>query len=48
AGELKKRYKVRDILMGQVGCAIGAHTGPGIVAVVFLDAFDERFDAYLK
>jgi len=48
ASELKKRYKVRDVLMGQVGCAIGAHTGPGIVGVVFLDAFDERFDAYLK
>lgn len=46
--ELKARYKVKDIIEAQIGCAIGAHTGPGIVAAVFLNATDPRFDEYLK
>lgn len=46
--ELKSQYKVRDIAETQVGCAIGAHTGPGIVAIVFLDAFEPKYDEYLK
>lgn len=46
--ELKSQYKVRDIVETQVGCAIGAHTGPGIVAIVFLDAFEPKYDEYLK
>ena len=29
--------------MGRVGCAIGAHTGPSIIGIVFPDAFDNRF-----
>lgn len=48
ADELKKRYKVRDVLLSQVGCAIGAHTGPGIVGCVFLNAFEPKYDEYLK
>ena len=46
--EVKKRYKVRDVLIGQVGCAIGAHTGPGITGCVFLNAFEPKYDEYLK
>ncbi|MCQ2461497.1 MAG: DegV family protein [Clostridia bacterium] len=46
--ELKSQYKVRDIVETQVGCAIGAHTGPGVVAIVFLDAFEPKYDEYLK
>ena len=45
--QLRERYHVKDILETQVGCAIGAHTGPGILAVVFLNETDERFEAYL-
>ena len=37
----------KKILKGRIGCAIGAHTGPGIVAFVFQDAVDERFEKYL-
>lgn len=46
--ELKNRFNVRGIIETQVGCAIGAHTGPGIVAIVFLDAFEAKYDEYLK
>ena len=38
--QLRERYHVKDILETQVGCAIGAHTGPGTVALFFLG--DER------
>ena len=40
--QLRERYHVKDILETQVGCAIGAHTGPGTVALFFLG--DERKD----
>lgn len=46
--ELKDRYHVKGILEGRVGCAIGAHTGPGILGIVFLNETDEKFDEYLK
>lgn len=46
--ELKDRYHVKGILEGRVGCAIGAHTGPGILGIVFLNETDERFEEYLK
>lgn len=32
--------RIQDTLISQVGCAIGAHTGKGIVGVCFLDAPD--------
>ncbi|MBQ8813196.1 MAG: DegV family protein [Lachnospiraceae bacterium] len=38
---------VKGVLETQVGCAIGAHTGPGIAAVVFLDETNEKYDRYL-
>ena len=52
AEEIKQRlldtYHCREVVIGEIGCAIGAHTGPGIVAVVCNTAIDERFEAYLK
>ena len=45
--QLQERYHVKGILEAQVGCAIGAHTGPGIVAVVFLNETKEAYDKYL-
>ncbi len=46
--QLRERYHVKDILEAQVGCAIGAHTGPGIVAIVFLNETKEEYEQYLK
>lgn len=46
--EIKDRYKVKGFIEAQIGCAIGAHTGPGIVAATFFNATDPRFDEYLK
>ncbi len=45
--QLKERYHVKEILDGRIGCAIGAHTGPGILAVVCLNEYNEKFDPYL-
>lgn len=47
AKELQEKYQVREVLQAQVGCAIGAHTGPGILGIVYEDAIDERFEQYL-
>lgn len=44
---LTEEFHVKEILQSQIGCAIGAHTGPGIVAIVFENAIDERLEAYL-
>lgn len=46
--ELKDRYHVKGLLEGRVGCAIGAHTGPGILGIVFLNETCDRYDEYLK
>ncbi len=46
--ELRERYHVKDLLEGRVGCAIGAHTGPGILGIVFLNETNEKFEEYLK
>lgn len=45
---LKERYHVKGVLEGRVGCAIGAHTGPGILAVVFLNETNPEYDKYLQ
>lgn len=44
---LKTELGVKNIMETRIGCAIGAHTGPGIVAFVYQDAIDERFEQYL-
>lgn len=46
--ELCERYHVKDILEARVGCAIGAHTGPGILGIVFLNDTREEYEKYLK
>lgn len=45
---LIEHYHVKDVLEIQVGCAIGAHTGPGILAVVFLNEYNDCYDQYLN
>lgn len=37
-----------QILETRVGCAIGAHTGPGIVGIVYQDELNEKYEAYLR
>lgn len=34
---LKDRYGIEHIVDNYVGCAIGAHTGPGIIGITFMD-----------
>lgn len=34
---LHDRYGVTQVIDNNVGCAIGAHTGPGIIGITFLD-----------
>lgn len=35
ADEVKKRYGVREVIINSIGPVIGAHTGPGCVALFF-------------
>ncbi len=46
--ELIRRYHCREVLMGDVGCSIGAHTGPGAVGIVCQNKLDDRFEKYLR
>ena len=46
--ELRARYHVKGILEGRVGCAIGAHTGPSILGIVYLNETDSKYEEYLK
>lgn len=45
---LMEKYHCRGIIKSWVGCAIGAHTGPGIIGIVFLSASEEKYAEYLK
>ena len=36
ADEIKKRYGTREIILNSIGPVIGAHTGPGCVALFFM------------
>jgi DegV family protein with EDD domain len=45
--QLEERYHVKGILKEQVGCAIGAHTGPGVLGIVFLNETNDKFEPYL-
>lgn len=44
---LTEELQVKGVLETQVGCAIGAHTGPTIAAVVYLDELNEEYEKYL-
>ncbi len=46
--QLAERYHVKGLLEARVGCAIGAHTGPGILGIVFLNETNEKYEEYLK
>ncbi len=52
AEEVRQRlldaYGCREVVISEVGCAIGAHTGPGIIAVVCNTDVDDRFEEWLK
>jgi fatty acid-binding protein DegV len=34
---LREAYGCKHFIDNYVGCAIGAHTGPGIIGIIFLD-----------
>lgn len=34
---LKENYGCKNIMMSTIGCVIGAHTGPGTIALIFLN-----------
>jgi DegV family protein with EDD domain len=46
--QLVEKYHVKGILEARVGCAIGAHTGPGVLGIVFLNETCEAYEAYLN
>ncbi|MBR0153138.1 MAG: DegV family protein [Lachnospiraceae bacterium] len=35
--ELEERYHPKAIKTNMIGCAIGAHTGPGVIGIIFMD-----------
>lgn len=45
---LMEKYHCRDIMESWVGCAIGAHTGPGIIGIVFLNASEQQYAQWLR
>ena len=44
--EIKERYGIRVILKGFLGCAIGAHTGPGLIGICALDTRSPYFSYF--
>lgn len=48
AAELMERYHCRGVIKSWVGCAIGAHTGPGIIGIVFLNATEQQYAQWLQ
>ena len=34
----------KELVESTIGCAIGAHTGRGIIGIVFFDAMNDEFD----
>ena len=46
--ELKSKYKIKGFIETQIGCAIGAHTGPALLAATFLNETNAKYDKYLK
>ena len=45
---LMERYHVKNTLQNYVGCAIGAHTGPGIIGITFMDEIPEFLEEILQ
>ncbi len=46
--QLIEKYQIKEFVEERVGCAIGAHTGPGILGITFLNETDDKYEAYLK
>ncbi len=46
--QLTEKYGIKEFVEERVGCAIGAHTGPGILGITFLNETNDQYDAYLK
>lgn len=44
---LKSECNIKGFIESRVGCAIGAHTGPGIIGVVYLDEINVNYYKYL-
>lgn len=44
---LQEELHVKGFMETRIGCAIGAHTGPGIVAFVYQDEINEKYQKYL-
>ena len=44
---LKEECHIKGTIESRVGCAIGAHTGPGIIGIVYLDETNIKYDKYL-
>ena len=36
ANKIKEKYSVKDVIIGYIGPVIGAHSGPGTLAVFYL------------
>lgn len=45
--ELQEQLHVREVLQAQVGCAIGAHTGPGILGIVYENELNDKYEKYV-
>lgn len=44
---LNEELHIKGFMETRIGCAIGAHTGPGIVAFVYQDEVNEKYQKYL-
>lgn len=45
---IDKEIRPKSVMVGVVGCAIGAHTGRGSVGLCFFDADDGKFGKYFE
>lgn len=45
--ELIRQYNCKEVVISEIGCAIGAHIGPGALGIVCQTAMDDRFEQYI-
>ena len=45
--KIDEAHHPKKIIKGQIGCAIGAHTGPTIIVLFYLDEINENYEKYL-
>lgn len=46
--KIREEFHPSNILVGTVGCAIGAHTGRGLIGFCFFDADDGKYQRYFE